>query len=292
VDVTGNAFLRTTISKHTYMDVCISTEIPQLSTEKHDYEKIEIIAGLKYAAFLQQGILPKQRHFDRIFSDSFTLYLPYQFVSGDFYWVAQCDDLTYLAVGDCMGHGVPGAMLSILVHRLLDYAILNKRIKKTNKILREIDHRFIETFNPEDHLPGFDNDWVDLSLCCIDTTRKTIYFSGAKRSVVHVSKGNCNVYSGSPYPIGGWQIESERSFDSTCFCYSEGDVLYLLSDGFQDQTGGDYCKKYKAARLYRLLGTIFPLEMKFQKEILETEFFSWKGAGSQIDDVCLVGVRL
>ena len=274
------------------MEACIEEPLIITSREKQDAEKIEMIEGLKYAALLQQSILPKQRHFDRIFDDSFAVYLPYQFVSGDFYWVAKCDDLIYLAVGDCMGHGVPGAMLSILAHRILDYAILNKRIKKTNKILREMDSRFIETFNPDDQYQGFDNDWVDISLCCIDKAQKTVYFSGAKRNAVFVNKNGITVYKGSPYPIGGWQIENNRTFDAVSFCYKEGDALYLLTDGFQDQTGGTDNKKYKGANLYNLIRSVSPLSMTFQKDIFESEFFSWKGSSSQVDDVCIIGVRL
>ena len=148
----------------------LASQTPPVGFELDDCftSKNHLYGSLKYAAFLQQGIFPKQRHFDRVFKESFVLYLPKEIVSGDFYWLAEVDDLVYIAVGDCMGHGVPAALLSVLVYNLLDYAILNKRIKKTYKILKEVNKRFTESFSSAENGQELNNDWVDISLCCID----------------------------------------------------------------------------------------------------------------------------
>lgn len=266
--------------------------IVQENSQITDGESSELFAGLRYAAMLQQGILPKQRHFDRIFDESFVVYLPYQFISGDFYWLAELDGLIYLAVGDCMGHGVPGAMLSVLAHNLLDYAVLKKRIKRTNRILKEFDVRFLESFSSGDLTHEFDNDWIEVALCCIDRYNKTVFFSGAHRSILLITKDETEIFKGNHYPIGGRQLLPCRNFDTVCIKYNEGDNLYLFSDGFQDQIGGANCKRYKKSKLFNTLKRISPESMKSQKEILIDEFNSWKGLNPNTDDVCVVGVKL
>ncbi|MGD9977094.1 MAG: PP2C family protein-serine/threonine phosphatase [Bacteroidales bacterium] len=267
-------------------------DIPSINFQDWLKNENKLYNSLKYAAFLQQGILPKQRHFDRIFGESFILYLPMQIVSGDFYWLAEVDDLVYLAVGDCMGHGVPGAMLSVLVSNLLDYAVLNKRIKKTNKILKEIDKRFTESFTSIDQDQTFNNDWVDMSLCCIDRKRKQIFFSGAHNKVMLASKNNFEVFKGSFNPIGSWQIHNDIRYDTTSICYKPNNILYLSTDGFSDQVGGVNSLKYQTPYLQKFIHSISLQPLAKQKSELEKEFFSWKGEGSQSDDVCIIGVKL
>jgi serine phosphatase RsbU (regulator of sigma subunit) len=257
-----------------------------------EQESLELIAGLRYAAMLQQGILPKQRHFDRIFDESFVLYLPYQFISGDFYWLAELDGLIYLAVGDCMGHGVSAAMLSVLANNLLDYAVLKKRIKRTNRILKEFDARFLESFSSIDTTKEFNNDWIEIALCCIDRKNKTVFFSGAHRSITLLTKDKTEVYKGNHYPIGGWQLLPSRNFDTVCLSYNEGDNLYLYSDGFQDQIGGADLKRYKKSNFFKTLKRISGNSMTSQKLILQDEFNSWKGVNPNTDDVCIVGIKL
>lgn len=261
--------------------------------ELYNKASFEFVSSLKYAAILQQGIFPKQRHFDRIFDDSFVLYLPQQIISGDFYWLSEVsDDLIYLAVGDCTGHGVPGAMLSILANNLLSYSILNKKIKKTSKILKELDKRFIESFSSDNHETGFNNDWFDISLVCIDRTNKTIQYSGAKRKALLLKEQGYTVLKGSNYPIGGWQMAEKRDFESITVKYEPGDTLYLSSDGFQDQIGGVKDKKYKSVRLEECLFKYASMDMVTQKKLIHSEHLDWKGANEQTDDICLIGVRL
>jgi serine phosphatase RsbU (regulator of sigma subunit) len=261
--------------------------------EKASQEALREIAGsLEYSACIQRSVLPKQRHFDRIFDDSFVLYLPQQFISGDFFWVAEYEGLKYIAVGDCTGHGIPAAMLSILAYTLFNYAVLNKGIKKTHKILREVDKRFTESFSDNNNGSLFNNDWVDISLCCIDSLQQKIWYAGGRRKIMHVSSSKSTLISGSSYPIGGWQIEECRIFESTSFTYKTGDALYLGSDGFQDQKGGLQQKRFNSGRLHKMLAEQSHLLMQEQKQFLMDLFEEWKGNNSQSDDVCIVGIRL
>ena len=253
---------------------------------------IDFKSSLEYAKLLQQGIFPKPRHFDRVFSDFFIFFKPLQIVSGDFYWLAKSDGLIYLIVGDCAGHGVPGAILSILTYSLFDYVVLKKRIKKTHKILREVDNRFIESFSSNEIKNNFDNDWVDISLCCIEPETKTIYFSGAHRDTLLINKKGSTILKGCCYPVGGWQMESNRQYKTQKIKYEKGDMLYLSTDGFQDQAGEKSGKKYKKSALYKFLANNSKQSMSEQKELLESELKSWMGINEQTDDICIIGITL
>ena len=240
---------------------------------------------LHNAKVIQQGMMPKKRHFDRLFKKSFVIYLPKNVISGDFYWVGKKNNLDYIVVGDCTGHGISAALLSILAINLFEYSIMNKGIKKTNKILKEVDKRFIESFKNHE-LDKFDNPWID-------KTKKQIYFSSANRKIVLVkSKKEVKIISGSRYPIGGWQLNSNRTFDSKIISYEEGDHIYLGSDGYQDQIGGSKNKKFKSKNLHQMFSEIHQNDITNKKDILLDTFYQWKGNNEQTDDVCLIGITL
>lgn len=262
--------------------------VPNQLNEKDIQNHIE---SLRYASIIQRGLLPKRRHFKRHFEDHFVFFRPMDFISGDFYWVGGKDEVTYLAVGDCTGHGVPGAMLSILARNILEYSIMTKSIISTDKILREMDKKFIESFfHVKDE--EFNNDWVDVSLVKIDRSKSIIEFSSANRKILHVGKTGSQLYAGSSYPIGGWQIEKRRKFDKVVIPFESGDSLYLGSDGYQDQIGGEREKKYSSRRLHDLLTEWYNLPFSAQKLKLVKDLNSWQGKNDQIDDICIVGVRL
>lgn len=249
------------------------------------------IESLNYAKIIQEAILPKPRHFHRLFSNHFIIYEPLNFVSGDFYWVAQKDDLIYLAVGDCTGHGVPGAMLSILAKSIIEYSVLNKGLQKTDEILTEVDKKFVESFSGlEDD--QFNNDWFEVGLICIDSKKNQVHYSAANRKLLHVSDKKVNLLKGNKFPIGGWQYTENRVFTSETFHYQEGDVLYLGSDGIQDQIGGVKNKKFSSKRLHELLISLKPYPCELQREIVLDTIKLWKGNEEQIDDICLIGIEL
>lgn len=259
---------------------------------KQDADLATYIESLKYAEIIQRGMLPKKRHFNRIFEDYFVIYKPLNILSGDFYWVGKKEHLTFVAVGDCTGHGVPGALLSVLASSILEYSVMNKGVNKTNKILQEVDKKFIESFSSvKDDF--FNNDWVDIALVCIDWHENKLYFSSANRKICIVSQDNStHILEGSHYPIGGWQVEKNRKFESSSFNFQKGDILYMGSDGFQDQIGGPKNKKYSSKRLHTFFKEINEDSFDSQKVKLEKELKTWQGTNDQIDDICILGVRL
>jgi len=258
-----------------------------------NFEKRDsFLEGLSSAELVQQALLPKKRHFERLFKDSFVFYRPKDVISGDFYWVGKKHDFTYLVVGDCTGHGISAALLSVLALNLLEYVIMNKGLKKPSKILKEFDKKFIESFKYSDK-SNEDNPWIDISLVCIDEFEKRIYYSSANRKMlIRKHDGSSEMISGSRYPIGGWQVEKNRTFDTTAINFESGDKIYLGSDGFQDQVGGAINKKYKSKRLHELLVKTGNTSLENQKQAIISEFDLWKKSNDQIDDVCIVGALL
>lgn len=251
----------------------------------------DLTASLKYAEIIQKGVLPKDRHFQRLFNDYFVMYVPQSYVSGDFYWIGEVDDKIIFAVGDCTGHGVPGAMLTMLAQSFLNYIILGKGITNTSEILKEFDKKLIETFMHEKE--GFySNDWIDMALCCFDKSQMEIDFSSAKRKLMLVSKTKSQIYKGSNYPLGGWQLEKERTFESKKIQVKDGDMIFIGSDGFQDQIGGEQNKKYGSKQLHFLLENIASLPCDKQLLILKRTFLQWKKEERQLDDICLMGIRV
>lgn len=254
-------------------------------------EKI-YIEDLSNAKIIQQALLPKERHFNRMFKSHFVVYIPQNMISGDFYWIGRKNELTYLVVGDCIGHGISAALLSVLALNLFEYTIMNKGVKKTNKILKEVNKKFIESFKNTE-LQSFDTPWMELSIVCVDNKNNTLYFSSANRKLMHVTNDKeYIIYKGSNYPIGGWQIEVDRQFEATSIQFNEGDKVYLGSDGLQDQIGGLENKKFTSKRLHDLLAKNSNLPFNIQKNVVEEEFYKWKRNNDQFDDVCIVGVLL
>lgn len=250
----------------------------------------EFQKSLESARLVQEGLLPKQRHLKRILQSYFTFYKPRDIISGDFYWVGRKHNLDYLVVGDCTGHGISAALLSVLALNLFEYVIMNKGIKRVNKILQEVDKKFIESFGKE---VKQDNPWMDLSLICIDRDNKKLHFSSANRKLLLVRNyDDYHLVRGSRYPIGGWQIEDKRTFCSVILPYKTGDMIYLGSDGFQDQMGGEQKKKFKSKRLHELLRSLHNISMDEQRAYLEKTFDRWSESMIQTDDVCIVGARL
>lgn len=251
----------------------------------------ELTSSLKYAEIIQKGVLPKDRHFKRLIQDYFVMYIPQSFVSGDFYWIGEVGDKVIFAVGDCTGHGVPGAMLTMLAQSFLNHIILGKQVTCTSEILKEFDKKFIETFQ-DDFDNDFHNDWIDIALCCYNRNSNYVQYSGAKRKMLFVSKEKNYVFKGSNYPVGGWQIENDRMFESQTIKVEKGDIIYLGSDGFQDQIGGGNDKKYGSKRLHELLINLAPMSCEKQLKVLKSTLRKWKQAESQLDDICLMGIRL
>jgi len=269
----------------------MTTTINKRTPNKYEQIAEQQRHELLNARMIQEGLLPKKRHFNRVFDESFILFKPLNIISGDFYWVGRRGKYKYLVVGDCTGHGISAALLSVLAINLFQYAIMTKGLKQTDQILKEVDRKFIESFKSSKG-ENFDNPWIDLSIVRIDEDKEICHYSSANRKLLLISEEEMVLKTGNRYPIGGWQLEKQRNFEPQTIPYKKGDLMFLGSDGFQDQFGGEARKRYKSKKLHSFLYENRKSSLADLRQKLNHEFEAWKSGHDQVDDVCIVGVRL
>ena len=246
--------------------------------------------SLVYAQTIQSGLLPKTRHFNKFFKDHFVFYKPQDKIGGDFYWLTSKGDTIYFALADCTGHGVSGAMLSVLGISLLNY-VIQKNYDNVGDYLTELDKKWIETFNNELHDSQFNNDWLEITIVSFNIkTREFQYACGGGEFAIH-QNGGINVYKGNSFPIGGWQIEKDRCFNTYRITLEENAKLYFFSDGIKHQFDSDNNKKFSRKRLLNAILHYQSHPMENQHELLTYVFSSWMGSSHQTDDVSLIGIE-
>lgn len=265
-----------------------------------------IYDSLKRAKFIQDVILPNEKQMQAAFEQHFVYYAPKDTISGDFYCVKKIKDITLIAVADCTGHGVPGALMTMVCYSKLTESIEQYGLTRPGEILEKVNQLVIEFMRKNQ--AGKCDDGMDISLCAIDESRRTISFAGAKQSLLLVTRayhpqirldenikdyhGNgAKLYKirGSHYSIGN--CEASR-FSETCFNYEDGDLLYLNSDGYSDQFGGVKNRKFKTRNLINLLFTIQNFNLERQRDLIVQQHEHWKGSEEQTDDITVIGIRL
>lgn len=250
----------------------------------------EFQASVTYASRLQQAILPNERLFKEAFDDAFVMYEPKDVVSGDFYWIYKSENRIYFAVGDCTGHGIPGAMLSIAGNTLLRQIIKSENVTDPAQIISKLDDGITALFN-ENLTIGNTRDGMDIAFCIVDYELGIASCCAAGRPIIVVKNGEIIEYKSGLNSVGYFD-ERDKDFVSVDFEVESGDQIYLFSDGYTDQFGGENIKKFNRKRFRTLLGSISEMSMKKQRKELELAFDNWKNTHEQIDDVCVVGVRI
>ncbi len=272
----------------------ILKDIPyhELKGAYHQLEKKnkDLIDGLYYAAFVQQGLMPQARHFAKLERPHFIYYNPLQIIGGDFFWIGKKDDWCIYAVGDCTGHGVSGAMLSALAIGFLNYVVYAKQYENIGYILNEVDKKWLETFKRSED-EEVNNDWLEISIIAYNNITGELQFTGAMGNILLISENNVEKMHGNHYPIGGWQIEKVRKYDTQKFETNPGTKIYLYSDGFKDQFGGVNNKRLGSNSFKKLLLSISKHSMQYQREQLDYHFLEWKGNTEQTDDVCVMAIE-
>jgi len=249
----------------------------------------EITDSITYAQRLQQAILPPEKLWLRHLPESFVLYRPKDIVAGDFYWMEENENEVFFAAADCTGHGVPGAMVSMVCSNALNRAVKEFGLREPGKILDKVRELVIETFAKSESEV---KDGMDISLCALDKGSLRLRWAGANNPLWIIRYNTSAIEELAPdkQPIG--QFETARPFSMREVQLQRGDQLYLLTDGLPDQFGGPRGKKFKYRQLQELLLANAALPMREQHLLLERAFESWKGALEQVDDVCLLGVRI
>ncbi|MDQ3047155.1 MAG: tetratricopeptide repeat protein [Bacteroidota bacterium] len=245
----------------------------------------EITDSIIYAKRLQEAILPPQSYIDTYLPENFVLYLPKDIVAGDFYWMEHKDDTTYIAVADCTGHGVPGAMVSVICSNALNRAVVEFGLTEPGEILDKTRELVLYTFI-KSHKDV--KDGMDISLCTIRSG--TVKWAGAYNPLWYLSKGVLQEITANKQPIG--KTDNPLSFTTHTLHLQKGDILYLFTDGYADQFGGEKGKKFKYKPLKELLIKNAERSTVSQRNALEVAFELWKGNLEQVDDVCLIGIRI
>ncbi len=245
----------------------------------------EILDSIYYAKKIQNALLASEELLLKNLLDHFILFKPKDIVSGDFTWATTKDDLFYIACCDSAGHGVPGAFMSLLNIGFLSEAIKERNITEPGKIFDYVRNRLIETIGSDHQKDGFDG-----ILICMDIKDKSITYAAANNSPLLIRKKELTYLSTDKMPVGDG-IKKDL-FITYSVHYTQGDTLYLFTDGYPDQFGGEKGKKFKYKQLEELLKNNSDKPFKYQKEQLESTFENWKGNLEQVDDVCVIGITL
>jgi serine phosphatase RsbU (regulator of sigma subunit) len=252
----------------------------------------KITDSIHYAKRIQDSILGHQSHIDTWFADAMVLFKPKDILSGDFYWFYENaeDRIKIVIASDCTGHGVPAAMMTVLGNSILNEIVVQQKIYDPDKILYELDARLIETFTSKTAGETAINDGMDVSILCFSESQIT--FAAAKNPLYQVWNNTIESIAGSKFPVGSTQYKTEKVFEKHVLNIKRGTKLYLHTDGFQDQFGGEKNTKYLTRRFREFLLNTSTLPMAEQQRALEKEFTAWKGNGRQTDDVLIIGIQV
>jgi serine phosphatase RsbU (regulator of sigma subunit) len=252
-----------------------------------EHQKKEITDSINYAKRIQNSLLPAESTIKNKLPESFILYRPKDIVSGDFYWAHENENSILLAAVDCTGHGVPGAFMSSIGASKLNEAA--DKTSDVSEILSFLNKGVKRTLRQNDN--NASRDGMDLALIKIDLENNFIEFAGANRPLWIFKNSGLVEVKPSKTAIGGF-TNDDFHFEKHHFKLEKGDILYLFSDGYPDQFGGPKAKKFMAKQFKSLLESILHLPMEVQKEKINMAFDTWKGELEQVDDVCVIGVRV
>lgn len=251
----------------------------------------DITDSINYAKRIQDTILPPDNEIKKLLPESFILFMPKDILSGDFYWIDEIDNKILVAAADCTGHGVPGALMSIVGNNILNQAINEHKISKPSEILNELNSGVTNTLRQKNEESKV-KDGMDIVLLSIDKETNSVEFAGANNPLYYISNHELNMVKGDKFPIGIFIGEELKSFTNNKIQLKKGDCLYLFTDGFADQFGGPNGKKFKYNQFKITLLEMHHLPMATQREKLYQTLKSWQGENEQVDDILVIGIRL
>lgn len=262
--------------------------------EKQNHEIAEknndITNSITYAKRIQEAILPSKKYVNKYLPNSFVLYKPKDIVAGDFFWFEHVNGISLIAAADCTGHGVPGALVSVVCSNALNRAVLEFGLTDTGKILDKTRELVLDTFSKSDEDV---KDGMDISLCGIrysSNNEVSIMWSGANNPLWYINNGEIKEIKAHKQPIG--KTDNPEPFPTNQIRLNKGDTVYLFTDGYADQFGGEKGKKFKYKQLQELIFKNSPLPPEIQLQKLDETFETWRGPLEQVDDVCIIGIRL
>ncbi len=251
----------------------------------------DIKSSINYAKRIQEAILPLNEEIQKWVPQSFILFKPRDVVSGDFYWFTKSQDKTVIACVDCTGHGVPGAFMSMIGNTLLNEIVVEKNITQPNLILNLLHERVRQSLK-QDLENTETRDGMDIAICVLDNANQMLHYAGANRSLVIIRNKSLIEVKADKQPIGGDQMEQDRIFTNHEIELNKGDAIYMTTDGFADQFGGEKGKKFMVKRLHQVLIDMNDLDMDAQKKHLMNTILEWQGNLEQVDDILVIGIKI
>jgi serine phosphatase RsbU (regulator of sigma subunit) len=254
-----------------------------------EFKNKNLTDSLIYAKRIQEALLPSESYFRKHFQDSFIFFKPKDIVSGDFYWIGEKGDKIFVVAADCTGHGVPGALMSMIGIEIIGKAISEGNIESPSQILAILNKALEKTFTSEKNIGTIIRDGMDIGICQINRVRKKMLFAGAFFPL-YMIRDNSLIEIKSDKIIIGLNPDG-ISYTDHEIEIMENDIFYIFSDGLVDQFGGTENKKFMYRRFKFLLTRIHAFSAGDQKSILEEEFREWIGSNIQVDDIMVIGFR-
>ncbi len=289
----GAVFIYRSLRENKKKTKIISEQKKEVEKQKHIIEEREkeVKDSITYAKRIQDAILPSDKNIKELFKDTFIFYKPKDIVAGDFYWLADTKEIILIAVADCTGHGVPGAMVSVVCSNALNRAVKEFGLTDPGLVLDKTREIVIETFEKS----GSEvKDGMDISLLAVPKIQNSdsinLKWAGANNPLWYCKDGRILEIKGNKQPVGKFIKQTE--FTTQTLTLKKNDVIYLITDGFADQFGGAKGKKFKYKQLIQTLSSISDKPMSYQKETLHEIFENWRGDLEQVDDVTVVGINL
>jgi serine phosphatase RsbU (regulator of sigma subunit) len=267
----------------------IALEVIAEQKIKLEMREKEITDSLVYAQRIQEALLPSENYFRQHIEDSFIFFKPKDIVSGDFYWIGEKSGKVFVVAADCTGHGVPGAIISMIGLEIIEKTINEDLIETPSKILDLLDKGLERTFSRKKNTGTIIRDGMDLGLCVIDKAKRKIVFAGAFFPLYLIRDNRLTEIKGNKIIVG--MNPEGLGFNDNELDLEDGDVFYLFSDGYADQFGGEGKKKFMYRRFRHLLLTIHTFPVEDQKSILEENLRTWMGDTWQVDDILVIGFK-
>ena len=262
-----------------------TAEVVTKSVELEERNR-DTTASIRYAERIQAAMLPPEN----FFNDTFVLFMPKDIVSGDFYWMHDSGFKQYIAAVDCTGHGVPGAFMSIIGHNSLNKIVRESGITRPSEILDRLNIEVVHALLQRSEKAV--RDGMDISLLSYDILDHYVEYAGAYQPLYHVRDGKVTVLKADRFPIGMIDGQARKIFTNHKLDVMKGDMLYIFTDGYADQFGGEEEKKFKTINIRSLLTKIYMLPVEEQKRLLENAIRDWMGDTPQVDDILFIGTRI
>ncbi len=271
-------------------DLAYARELLIFQKKELENKNQYILSSINYARRIQESILPTSAFIESLFPNSFVLFMPKDILSGDFYWAASKKSKSIIAAIDCTGHGVPGAFMSLIVENLLDRIVNEQNITEPDLILENMHAGLQRLLKQEETL---NNETADLAICVVDKKNKILEFAGAKLSAFLVKNNELTEIKGDKYSIGGrYKEDIDRNFTKHFITLDSEMTVYLSTDGYKDQFGGEKDKKFSSNAFRNLIMNAQSKSMDTQKEHFEQTINDWKQEKPQTDDMLVMGIRL